>query len=281
MIKWNKIYCGDNIIFLQKMFESKLLFDLIIADAPYCIGKSFGNDSDKLPLDEFLQGVDDRLALLQQLLTDQGSIILFCTHRFIGDIQFLMRKYFQQRRLMIWHYENGMSRQEKEPVTEYEPFWWFSKSDVWTYNIDDVRVPYKSERVKNPVYKKDAQGNKKAWLPNPKGKKRGDVWCYPVLAGKHFEKERTEHPTQKPVALFTDLLCAFLPKENNIYTGRVLDPFIGSGTTAVCCEQLNKREHNNIKWVGIELEEKWCNISNKRIQEVHDIRGSIDLLDEQ
>jgi DNA modification methylase len=166
---------------------------------------------------------------------------------------------------MIWHYKNGLSRQNKEPVTEYDPFLWFSKSNQFTYNAELVRVPYKTERVNNPIYKKNKAGIKIAWNPNPNGAKRGDIWEYPTLSGKNYENERTDHPTQKPEALILDLIKAFCPlNKDGRLDGFVLDPYMGSGTTAVCCERLN-RQGNNIKWLGIELEQKWIDIANKRI----------------
>jgi len=238
-----------------------------LTDPPYNISKNFGNNTDNMDLDEFLVGMDERFNLMSQLLTNNGSIICFCIHHFVGDIQILMRKYLQQRRMMIWYYENGMSRQTKEPVTEYEPFWWFSKTDKFVYNLDDVRVPYKSDRVKNPVYKIDTHGNKRAWNPHPKGRKRGDIWCYPTLSGKTFESERVEHPTQKPMSLWNNLIRAFCPKNmNGKYEGKILDPFIGSGTTAACCEKMNREENHKIKWAGSELQQKWIDISNTRIE---------------
>jgi site-specific DNA-methyltransferase (adenine-specific) len=62
------------------------------------------------------------------------------------------------------------------------------------------------------------------------------------------------HPTQKPIALM--LWCL----EKSKTTGAVLDPFLGSGTTAVACERLKR------KWIGIEIEERYCEIAAKRIE---------------
>jgi len=172
------------------------------------------------------------------------------------------------RRMNIWHYENGFSRSKKTPLTQFEPFLWFSKSSKnWTYNTDDVRVPYKStERLKNPVRYKTSKGELKIWEPNPKGGMRGDVWKFPTLSGKVFERERTEHPTQKPESLITELIKAFCPKNSNgLYEGTILDPFHGSGTLGVCCEKLNSEGHK-IKWIGIELEKKWVDIGKYRIK---------------
>ena len=62
------------------------------------------------------------------------------------------------------------------------------------------------------------------------------------------------HPNQKPIPIIQ--WCIKKSKTNGI----VLDPFIGSGTTAVACERLTRR------WIGIEIEEKYCEIAAKRIE---------------
>jgi len=66
------------------------------------------------------------------------------------------------------------------------------------------------------------------------------------------EKERF-HPTQKPVMLISNIINDYIDD------GVVFDPFLGSGTTAVACEKLNRR------WIGIEISEKYCEIAAKRI----------------
>lgn len=266
MIPWNSILIGDNIGFLKQMVADGMTFNLILTDPPYNLKKDFGNDTDSQTEEDFLKGIDQRSELMSKLLSPNGALILFCSQMYVGNVQLILKKHLLQRRLMMWYYKNGMSRQEREPITEFEPFWWFTKSEDFVYNRDDVRVPYRSERVKNPVYKKDRNGNKVAWRPNPLGAKRGDVWEYPALAGKVFEGERTEHPTQKPMDFFVDIVKAFCPKNaDNKFEGRILDPYIGSGTTAVACERLNRTEGHAIKWIGMELEEKWAEVANDRV----------------
>ena len=173
------------------------------------------------------------------------------------------------RRLNIWHYKNGFSRSRKEPATHYEPFLWFSNDPKkWTYNVDEVRIPYKStERLKSPVKYKGSNGEEKIWTPNPKGAMRGDIWDFPTLAGKRFEKERTAHPTQKPESLITELIKAFCPMKDGKFVGEIIDPFHGSGTLGVCCEKLNL-QGNNIEWTGIELEQRWCDVAKERLEKV-------------
>lgn len=76
--------------------------------------------------------------------------------------------------------------------------------------------------------------------------------------GKHavynYPKVNSGHPTAKPTALFIELIRDFLCGDT------VLDPFMGSGTTAIACERLGR------KWIGIEISEKYCEIAAKRIE---------------
>jgi len=84
-------------------------------------------------------------------------------------------------------------------------------------------------------------------------KQRKDCFFYNKIVGS--DKRRTEHPTQKPIELIIDLI--------NIHSNNndlILDPFLGSGTTAVACEKLGRR------WIGIEISEKYCEIAKQRIK---------------
>jgi len=258
---------GDSDEIVVKLLESGVKYDLILTDPPYNINKDFGNDSDSLPIQDFLDITKKRIHNLSQLLTETGSIVWFGIHDYIGYIQVIMYdEGLYYRRLNIWHYTNGFSRSKKEPATHYEPFLWFSKNHkTWIYNYDQVRIPYKSnERLKSPITYYDSKGNKKIWKPSEKGSLRGDVWDFPTLAGNAFAKERTDHPTQKPESLIMELIKAFCPIIDGHFNGSILDPFHGSGTLGVCCEKLNK-EGNNIRWTGIELESHWCEVAKERL----------------
>ena len=267
MLDYRGIICGDSDDIIEKMIKEGVKYDLILTDPPYNINKDFGNDSDKLSVEDFIEVTKKRVARMKQILTPDGSIIWFGIHDYVGYIQLAMYQAgLFYRRLNIWHYENGFSRSKKEPATHYEPFLWFSNSPKkWTYNCDEVRVPYKStERLKSPIKYKSSDGSVKIWTPNPKGSMRGDVWDFPTLAGKRFQKDQTPNPTQKPEALITELVKAFCPMKAGKYAGKILDPFHGSGTLGVCCEKLNLLG-NNIEWTGIELEQQWCDVAEERL----------------
>jgi site-specific DNA-methyltransferase (adenine-specific) len=271
-LSWNNVHQGDSDRdLLPRLLDSGERVDLILTDPPYNLGKDFGNKSDALRLDDFLEVNRGRLTIGRDLLASDGSLLWFATHHYVGFLQAMMYELgLHYRRMNIWRYENGFSRYTTSPQGEYEPFLWFSKSNErWTYNGDDVRVPYKStERLRSPVFYKGANGERKAWHPHPEGRLRGDVWEFPTLAGRRFAKERTGHPTQKPLSLFLELLKSFCPKdEEGRYHGAVLDPYAGSGTLPVACEILNHQGHR-IRWMAFELEEKWVDVANSRLASV-------------
>jgi site-specific DNA-methyltransferase (adenine-specific) len=81
------------------------------------------------------------------------------------------------------------------------------------------------------------------------GRGKAAIWRYLVERGNKL------HQTQKPIYLFQRLVQLFSNRGQVVF-----DPFIGSGTTAVACERLNRR------WIGIEIEEKYCEIAAKRIE---------------
>ena len=254
----NNIICGNSDELLDELIEQGLKFDLVLTDPPYNINKDFGNDSDCLPLEDFLSVTSMRIEKLKKLLTPNGSIVWFGIHDYIGYVQVTMYNAgLYYRRLNIWHYENGFSRSKKEPATHYEPFLWFSNHPKkWTYNVDEVRSPYKStERLKSPVKYKGSDGSVKIWQPNPKGAMRGDIWDFPTLAGKRFAKEKTAHPTQKPEKLLAKLILASSDPGDVI-----LDPFLGSGSTSVTAKKLGRR------YVGIEQNPQYCAWAEKRLE---------------
>lgn len=86
-----------------------------------------------------------------------------------------------------------------------------------------------------------------------------------MLQGDMKNKQIRVHPTQKPIQLMEWCLCNYSNKLDSI-----INPFLGSGTTAVACEKLN------LKWIGIELSEKYCAIAKKRIlNEVNQLKLSL------
>ena len=68
------------------MCSKGITVDLVLTDPPYNLNKDFGNNSDKLSLDEFLEISKKRIELCRDLLTPTGSLIWFGIHHYIGFI---------------------------------------------------------------------------------------------------------------------------------------------------------------------------------------------------
>jgi hypothetical protein len=129
---------------------------------------------------------------------------------------------------------------------------------------DDVRIPYGNHTLKYPEHPQaetsqygKGNGKDRLWHPHPKGAKPKDVIEIPTTCnGMH---EKTAHPTQKPEELLRQIILA-----SSNPGDLVIDPFLGSGTTAVVAEQLKRR------WKGCDVSPEYCRWAAERIELVED-----------
>lgn len=242
-----EIVLGDCLEELRKLPSASA--QLIIADPPYNIGPAFGIDKEWTRSQDWLPWVRSWLAECERVLAPGGSIFVYGIHHYIGFVQVeLYNLGLEYRRMIVWNYENGWSRSSKTLATHYEPLLWFSKGSDFTYHV--IREPYKStERLKNRIIK-----NGKEWVPHPEGRMAGDVWQFPVLAGRRFADERTVHPTQKPLSL-TDRIVRHFSNEGDL----VVVPFAGSGTECVSAARNNRRY-----WAS-EIKPEYVEITRQRL----------------
>ena len=250
----NKIIHGDCITGMQSLPDESI--DLIIADPPYNLKKDFGEKSIVWnDIDKWIEWSKEWIDIAVRKLKPTGSIFIYGIHHYICYIHVYLNEIGMiYRRQFIWYYENGFSGYTKVPSAHYEPLLWFSKSDMFTYH--QIREPYKStERIKNKITK-----NGKIWTPNPEGRHAGDVWKFPILAGKRFENERVDHPTQKPLSISKRIVKHF-SNEGDI----VLIPFAGSGSECIACIE------NNRKYIGTEINDKYLPIIEQRISDLENI----------
>ena len=130
-MEFNRIINGDCDVVMAEMIKEGIHFDLICTDPPYNLNKDFGNDSDKLELNDFLAITEKRINICRDLLTPNGSIVWFGIYHYIGFIQAIMYNAgLFYRRMNIWYYENGFSRSNKSPQTQYEPFLSFFRRNL-------------------------------------------------------------------------------------------------------------------------------------------------------
>lgn len=250
-MKLNHIHNEDCITGMQSLDKGK--FNLIIADPPYNLSKDFGVWKEDEKRSEWKGWSREWLKAAYDCLSDDGNIFVYGIHHHQCWIQCIMYELgYIYRRQIIWHYENGFGGYGKKSLRAcYEPLLWFSKTKNYIYN--EIREPYKSTaRLKHKIIK-----NGKVWTPHPDGRMVGDIWEYPVLAGKPFQNEKVDHPTQKPLSISRRLTKHFSNPGDTI-----LIPFAGSGSECVAA-LLEER-----KFLGYELNDKYIEIANQRVADV-------------
>jgi DNA modification methylase len=217
----NEIRSQDAVEFLCSLADG--CADLIIADPPYGIEKSFGVEESWSNIEEWAIWCERWLKESQRVLKSSGNLLLYGIHNYLCYNQVSLYKLgMQYRRQFIWHYENGFCGNRRLPRATYEPLLWFTKSDDFFF--EEIREPYKSEeRLKYKITK-----GGKVWQPNPSGRIAGDVWPIPTLAGRRFRDEKVDHPAQKPLVLSERLVKHFSPA-----TSMIVIPFAGSGSECV------------------------------------------------
>jgi len=158
------------------------------------------------------------------------------------------------RNRIVWHFGHGLHC-SKRFSGRYETILWFTKGDGYVFNLDPVRVPQKYPG------KKHFKGAKIGQLScNPLGKNPGDTWLIPNVKSNHVEK--TAHPCQFPVELVERLVLALSNPDE-----WVLDPFLGSGTTAIAALMHGRRA------VGAETVPEYVEIARSRIADAE--RGTL------
>jgi DNA modification methylase len=253
----NQIINGDCIEVMKTFPDNSI--DCIITDPPYNISKENDNrDKSKLnspimrrksPLqydfgewdnmsrDKFIEFTKKWLYECCRILKDGGTIISFFNKEDISLLGWESKQYgIRTRTIMSWHKTNPVPSFRKVNYLSACEFLWIG-----------------------------SKGNK-AWIFNFKMQKEMHNFFETPNSSSYSE---TEHPTEKPLKLIKHLIETHSNK-NDI----ILDCFIGSGTTAVACKQLNR------KWIGIELSKEYVDIAKKRLEGISDNLNSFMLKSE-
>jgi site-specific DNA-methyltransferase (adenine-specific) len=244
-MKTNYFITGDTINEIKKLPNATI--DLICTDPPYNLGKDYGNNIDWKQWHEYEKFTLEWLTESKRILRDTGSIYVFMGVKFISRLFLMFQELgFHFNGWITWHYTQGMGR-IKGFSPRHEDILYFTKSDDFTFNLDDIRIPQKYFRTRN----------------NMKGANPGDVWEFSHI---HYSNpERVKHPTQKPEALIKRIILA----SSNI-NDTILDPFVGSGTTCVVANLLNR------KWIGIDINPQYIKMSESRIKKERNLLDSFD-----
>ncbi len=241
------VYNEDCLLGIHRVQDSSV--DLVIADPPYCLGKDYGNASDKMNANDFLEWTEKWVQAVIPKLKPTGSLYLFATWQHSPEIFCFIKKYMIMVNEIIWDRRvPSMGGSTRKFSSVHDNVGFFAKQKNYYFDLDPVRIPYDSE-TKKARTRSIFVGKK--WLEigyNPK-----DIWSISRLHKIHTEREN--HPTQKPLALIERMVKSSCPEN-----GLVLDPFAGSGTTIEAAVK-NKR-----RAVGFELNANYCQLIEKRME---------------
>jgi site-specific DNA-methyltransferase (adenine-specific) len=252
-----ELWKGDSITWLKSLKENSV--DMVFADPPYNIKKADWDDfeSTKKYLEWSVQWIEQ----CSRILKPTGSLYICGFSEILADLKAPAMSFFKSCRWIVWHYKNKANL-GNDWGRSHESILHLRKLKSFQLNIDSIRIPYSLHTLKYPShpqaetsqYSKNKEKYNE-WMPNPNGAKPKDVLEIPTTCnGMH---EKTQHPTQKPEELLRKIILSS-SNEGEI----VLDPFVGSGTSAVCSEQLNR------KWLGCDLSIEYLNWAVDRIEMV-------------
>lgn len=275
----NTIIHGDAKTILQRLPDSSI--NCIISSPPYYRQRDYetttqiGNE--KSPA-KYVQNLQTVFAECYRVLTEDGTLWLNIGDKYQdGDLLgmpwqvafSLKEKGWILRSDIIWYKPNAMpSSVKNRPTTDHEYLFFFTKTKNYYYDIDAIREPHvtftSKSRMKGgrnhfgkvngtPEQGKNA-GNSNLhdgrWDQafHPKGRNRRTVWEIPL------SKFRDVHFAVFPEKLVELCVLAGCPQK-----GIVLDPFIGSGTTAIIAQRLGR------EYLGIDINLKYCEMARKRL----------------
>lgn len=261
----NHIYTGDCNLVLRKEIELGKV-NLVFADPPYNLSgnslewkeKSFSkvNESwDQMDPKVYIDFTDKWIQSCYDALAPNGSMFVCCSKHNLSVVDTALKaKGFEVNNIITWFKTNAMPNMTGRMFTHSSEFIiWAVKGKGWVYNRAEAKV-VNPERTK--------QGTPKAMR---------DVWFIPNCAGKERLKgpdgKKAAHKTQKPEKL-VERCVRICSNPGDL----VLDPFLGSGTTAVVAQRLGRN------WIGIELDESFVKMSEDRLTKAFSCEQTLKLL---
>ena len=246
----NRVICGDAFQVLPSL--EKDVFDLLFCDPPYNLDKDFGKERfTRTSNDEYEAWLDSWIGLCVPLLKSTASIYICGDWRSSSAIQRIGTKHFKLQNRITWEREKGRGA-KRNWKNAAEDVWFFTVSDKFTFNLKAVKqrrrviAPYK-ENGKPKDWNETTDGNFRDTHPS-------NIWT-DITVPFWSMPENTDHPTQKPEKLLAKVILA-----SSNPGDLILDPFAGSGTTAVVAKKLGR------DFLAIESDENFCLLAAKRLE---------------
>lgn len=256
----NKIFNEDMLKGVNRIPDNSI--DLIVTDPPYCLGKDYGNGSDKLNPKDYLEWSKKWIDAVIPKIKDSGSFYIFLTWQYSPEIFSYIKKKLIMTNEIIWDRRvPSMGGSTRKFSSVHDNIGFFVKSNKYYFDLDAIRIPY-DEETKKARTRSIFVGKK--WLEvgyNPK-----DLWSTARIHA--VDPEREKHPTQKPLEIIERIVKASCPDD-----GVVLDPFMGSGTTAAACVRLKKN------YIGFEINHSYCKVIKARIKKIKESDPLLSLIE--
>ena len=248
------IHCCDNLELLQKLPNNHI--DLIYCDVLYGTGRNFGDYQDLKPIrSEIENHYIPRIKEMHRVLKETGSIYLQMDTRINHWMRCILDDVFGYenfRNEVVWHYRTG-NISKRQFQRKHDVIFLYSKGMDMKYNPLELKEYY--VQIYGPGFKPSFKGRKHG--EDNKGKYRmslvDDVWD--ISAVFTLSKENVHYPTQKPKALLERIIRASSNEKD-----LVADFYMGSGTTAVVCKELNRN------FIGCDISEKAIRVTRERLE---------------
>lgn len=235
-----KLYKGDCLDIMKKIPSQSV--DCVVCDLPYYKIVSDNFDNQWKTISDYLMWVDEIIVEYSRITKENSNVFVFTSRQNNRYICQMLDKYFTEKRIIIWCRKRGFNTTRGNSLASgYEPICYYTKGCNPVFN--NIKIKPTTDR------KEYTQGTLKD------GVTLSDVWT-DIPALPHNAKEKTEHPTQKPLSLMKRLVLLGTNEGDT-----VLDNCMGSGTTGVACINTNRN------FIGIEKDENYFKIAEKRINE--------------
>ena len=238
---------GDSLSVLKKMKDKSV--QLIFADAPYNIGKDFGNNSDKWEsVHAYIEWCKTWIDECMRVLSDNGTMYFMTATQHMPYLDVFASEKYNVLCRIIWSYDSSGVQSKKMYGSLYEPILMISKTSKssYTFNYEDILVEAKTGAKRKLIdYRKNPP------QPYSSQKVPGNVWDFSRVRFKMDEYEN--HPTQKPEALLERIV-----KASSNPGDVVLDPFSGSFTTSAVAVRLER------VGIGIDMNEEYYEMGLRR-----------------
>lgn len=227
--------------------------DVLFADPPYDLPKTFdGERFAPMGHDAYLEYTRAWIGAVADSLKPTASVYVCADWRSSSAVYLALAERFIVRNRITWKRDKGRSSASNWKNAS-EDLWFATVGDSYRFDPDAVKV---RKRVVAP-YRED--GKPKDWTEDASGRWRltgaSNLWD-DLTVPFWSMPENTDHPTQKPEKLVARALLA-----SSAPGDLVLDPFLGSGTTAVAARKLGRR------FVGVERSPAYCALALRRLEQ--------------